>query len=388
MLLFSQETDFLNDPMFIEWRLLRTEESERFWNCFVSEHPEYAETLNNAIDKFNSLKLSGATLHEATARILFEQIRNKAHRQKVRKRMILYLSTAASIALLMISSVFLFNGRDEKGGDEIVSAELSDGIVVGQKYPSDDIRLISGKNEVEIGQDAVISVKDKQASVIVGDKSSKLALSEKVMNRLIVPAGKRSMLQLSDGTRIWLNSGTELGFYPDGTREITVKGEIYIEVAKTNGKPFYVNAPDFKVSVLGTKFNVSAYSDDDTHSVALVEGLVEIDAPGNETVRLAPDEMLSVSPGNVKKESVNAAEYTSWKDGVLIFNNTPVYEVLKVVGRYYNVDFKPQNAEQLYAGTCTGKLFLSDDIDELIAALSVLSTSRYYRENEIIYLKR
>jgi ferric-dicitrate binding protein FerR (iron transport regulator) len=383
MLLFSQETDFLNEPKFIEWRLLRTEESERFWAYFVLEHPEYAEALNDAIGKFNALKLSDATLQEATAGILFERIRNKARRRKVRKRKILYLSAAASIALLMISSVFLF-----KGDGKIVSPEISAGIVVGQKNPSGDIRLISGKNEVELGQDATISVKDKQASVLVGDKSSKLVLSEKVMNRLIVPAGKRSMLQLSDGTKIWLNSGTELGFFSDSTREITVKGEIYIEVAKMNDKPFYVNAPDFKVLVLGTKFNVSAYSDDDTHSVALAEGSVEIKVSGNETVRLAPNEMLSVSSGSLKKESVNAAEYNSWKDGVLIFNNTPIYEVLKVVGRYYNVDFKPQNAEQLYTGTCTGKLFLSDDIDELIAALSVLSTSRYYRENEIIYLKR
>jgi hypothetical protein len=374
MSLNSQCTDFLKNPQFIEWRLLRTEESERFWVGFIREHPECNDALNEAIRKFSTVKLSNSILPQSSEDLMLNQLLDEGRFHNIRKRRIWYWSAAASMALLVVSSVIFLAGKDH----------LRQELVVEQTFPSNDIRLISGDKVMELGQDVMISLEGGKASATIEDKTSPLNLSAKEMNRLIVPAGKRSTLKLLDGTVIWLNSGTELGFYTDGTREITVKGEVYMEVAKAAGKPFYVNAPDFKVSVLGTKFNVSAYSDDEEHSVVLVEGRVEVGAIGRETIRLKPNERVSVTSAKMQKENVNASEYISWKDGILIFNDTPIQDVLKMVERYYNVDIYDK---VLPGETCTGKLYLSDNIDEVMTSLSVLSTSRHNRENELIYKK-
>jgi len=173
---------------------------------------------------------------------------------------------------------------------------------------------------------------------------SEMSLPENVMHKLMVPSGKRSILQLSDGTRMWLNSGTELDFpskFGGSTREITVKGEIYIEVAEGQ-KPFYVNTSQFRVRVHGTKFNISAYGDED-NTVVLVEGSVEVVTAGHESTWLSPNEKAAISTGKILKETVNVDEYTGWKDGVLIFDQTPISEVLKKIGRYYNVNFEDRS---------------------------------------------
>jgi hypothetical protein len=383
MMQFNKDTDFLNEPRFIEWRLFRTEESERFWAKFIEDHPYVRDELNDAIRQFQSLRLSNSILHESTSDVLLQRIRDGVERHKKKKLRIRYMmSAAASIALIIVGSWVFFNTP------KTAPVMLSEETIAFQTLPSDNIRLVHGNKVVELEQNATVSVESEEVSVAEGDKKTQVASSEKTMSRLIVPAGKRSMVQLFDGTKIWINSGSELGFFSDGTREISIRGEIYLEVAKKEGKPFYVNTPDFKVSVLGTKFNISAYADNDCQSVVLVEGSVMVEAPGHESVKLMPDEMFSMNAGNISKADVSASEYVTWKDGILIFNQTPVSDVLKTVGRYYNVHFTLRNAEQIYKGTCTGKLFLPDDMNEMLEALSVLSTSKYYKENEIIYLER
>jgi ferric-dicitrate binding protein FerR (iron transport regulator) len=299
-------------------------------------------------------------------------------------RRIIYWSAAASIALLMVSSLMFLQPRNQPtqtSGSEAI---------IGQTMPSNEIQLISGDKVMELQQNAQIALKDGHISVVDESNVSEMSLSENVMNRLIVPAGKRSTLQLSDGTKIGLNSGTELDF-PSGfrgdAREIGVKGEIYIEVAK-GSKPFFVNTVQFGVQVHGTKFNVSAYGDNEENSVALVEGSVDVLTAGLEPTRLAPNEKATVNPGKILKEAVNVEDYISWKDGVLIFNQTPISEVLRKIGRYYNVYFEDLTDHELSGKTCTGKLFLSDDFEEIMISLSVLSGTQYQKEGDVISIQK
>jgi len=262
---------------------------------------------------------------------------------------------------------------------------------VGQTMPSDDIQLISGKNVLKLSQNVQIALDEEGKVSLVNDaKKSEIVLSREEMNRLIVPDGKRSTLELSDGTKVWMNSGSELEFpseFKDNTRDITLKGEIYLEVAKAENKPFYVHTSEFSVLVHGTRFNVSAYPDNAERTVVLVEGEVEVITAGQGKEKLAPDEMLTIDSDGVKKQKVDVTGFICWKDGVLLFNKTPISEVLRKIGRYYNVSFDDHSDEPLSSRTCTGKLYLSEDLDEVLMSVAILSKTTYFKRDGIIYIR-
>ena len=381
---FKHDTDFLNNDLFVEWRLTRTDELDRYWTQYAEKYPESQEALNEAVRKFEAVRLNNYSLSGPVKKMLFKRITDNVRRRRSRIRMIRYWSAAACIAVLAVSlHVFLLP-------DEVVTpavGEVTDAFV-GKVLPSDEIQLVSGNKVVQLNHNVQVVLKDDgQVSVVEEAGTTDLELADE-MNKLIVPSGRRTTLHLADGTKVWLNSGSEFEFpssFTSSVREVSVVGEMYIEVARDD-KPFYVNTPRFRLHVLGTKFNVSAYAGHSEQSVVLVEGAVEVDVDKNAT-RLVPGELLAVGPHEMKKIKVNTLEYTSWKDGLLIFNRTSISEVLHKIGRYYNVDFKDPGDASLSAKTCTGKLLLSDNFDEVMISLAELSSTVYSKEDNIVYIK-
>lgn len=381
----DKNKDFLLDNEFIAWRLFRTEEQNLHWARFADEHPECRGALDKAIHKFSAIKLNHFQLAESVQEELYHKILAEVYRRRTRRKRMVYWSAAAGMAVMLASSLFFLQPRDRQlAQQKVPDAET----IIGQSMPSNDIRLIAGEWMTELKQNARIALTEDYISV-EEKKISKIHLAENVMNKLIVPLGKRSTLQLADGTKMWLNSGTELDFpskFEGDMREITVKGEIYIEVAKGE-KPFYVNTPQFRIEVYGTTFNVSAYGENEENNVVLVEGSVEVTAAGCDPVKLTPREKAVVSADGIVKKSVNVEEYTGWKDGILIFNQTPISEVLKKVGRHCSIRFEDHSNKKLSTKTCTGKLYLPEDYEEIMISLSALSATQYHRDGDIIYLK-
>lgn len=294
-----------------------------------------------------------------------------------------WLAAACLVVLIASSLLFLLNDQS--------AHSVKTGAFVGQTMPSDDIQLISGKNVLKLSQNVQIALNEEGKISLVNDtKKSEIVLPREVMNRLIVPYGKRSTLELSDGTKVWMNSGSELEFpseFKGSTRDITLRGEIYIEVAKAENKPFYVHTAEFSVQVHGTRFNVSAYPDNAERTVVLVEGEVEVTTPGQGKEKLAPSEMLTIDADGIKKQKVDVAGFVCWKDGVLLFNKTPISAVLQKIGRYYNVSFDDHSDELLSSRTCTGKLYLSEDLDEVLMSVAILSRTTYFKRDGIIYIR-
>ena len=292
---------------------------------------------------------------------------------------------AAACLVVLVSSLLLFLLNDSS------APSVKTGAFVGQTMPSDDIQLISGKNVLKLSQNVQIALNEEGKVSLVNDaKKSEIVLSREEMNRLIVPYGKRSTLELSDGTKVWMNSGSELEFpseFKGNARDITLKGEIYLEVVKAENKPFYVHTSEFSVLVHGTRFNVSAYPDNAERTVVLVEGEVEVITAGQGKEKLAPDEMLTIDSDGVKKQKVDVTGFVCWKDGVLLFNKTPISEVLRKIGRYYNVSFDDHSDELLSSRTCTGKLYLSEDLDEVLMSVAILSKTTYFKRDGIIYIR-
>ena len=207
-------------------------------------------------------------------------------------------------------------------------------------------------------------------------------------NQMIVPYGKRSYLLLSDGTQVWINSGSRLVYAPQftgDTREVFLEGEAYFEVAKDASKPFYVRTDAFTINVLGTKFNVKAYKDDMEYTTVLVEGKVSMkvqDQFFSKDVILAPNQKLTLLKGQDDFQRSNVDEtglYTNWIYGYLEFKNANLSDVLKSIQRYYNIDIELNTRDQ--SSIVSGKLDLKSEPDRVLTGLGLLSHTKIIKSD-------
>lgn len=155
------------------------------------------------------------------------------------------------------------------------------------------------------------------------------------------PAMATASVVLSDGTRVMLNANSQLE-YPEvfplkGTREVRLKGEARFEVTKDRQRPFVVVAGKMRTQVLGTVFNVNAYTPDHT-SVTLFEGRVRVcDAPRTVKQDIVPGQKALLDGGNLKVVKADLALENSWTSGTFSFDDAPLGEVVKAIGTWYNV---------------------------------------------------
>jgi transmembrane sensor len=207
-------------------------------------------------------------------------------------------------------------------------------------------------------------------------------------NQMIVPYGKRSYLLLSDGTQVWINSGSRLVYAPQftgDTREVFLEGEAYFEVAKDASKPFYVRTDAFTINVLGTKFNVKAYKDDKEYTTVLVEGKVSMkvqDQFFSKDVILAPKQKLTLIKGQddfQRSDVDDTGFYTNWIYGYLEFKNANLSDVLKSIQRYYNIDIELNTRNQ--SSIVSGKLDLKSEPDRILKGLGLLSHTKIIKSD-------
>lgn len=175
-----------------------------------------------------------------------------------------------------------------------------------------------------------------------------------VMQTITSQQGMVSQFQLADGTKVWLNSGSELQFpshFVGDFRSVKLKGEAYFEVTENKRKPFRVNASELNVEVLGTSFDVTNYKDEKMAEVILVEGKVNLSAIDkdkiNRQIMLHPGQrgVYCVGTGKMNTEEVNVDKYIAWRDGNLIFRDDKMEEVVKRLSRWFNVEISVDDPE-------------------------------------------
>ena len=162
--------------------------------------------------------------------------------------------------------------------------------------------------------------------------------------------GQRSKIILPDSSVVWLNSGTTISYnsnFARQNREIKLMGQAFFEVTKNKLMPFVVNCADLKVRVLGTRFDVNAYSNNGTISVALNSGSVELLHSKDLSIlsKIVPGEMAQydMHTGRVSIKVVNQEQIAAWKEGILYFKDSPMKEVLNQLERKYNIDIEVNN---------------------------------------------
>ncbi|MGY0425453.1 MAG: FecR family protein, partial [Polaribacter sp.] len=179
-------------------------------------------------------------------------------------------------------------------------------------------------------------------------KTDKRKTNEIGYNYLTIPRGGQFYVVLSDGTKVWLNSESQLK-YPTTFKEGEIRkvelvyGEAYFEVSPSTehkGSKFQVFNKFQKVEVLGTKFNIKAYKDEANLYTTLVEGKVSVySETTNQILKPTQQSILNLNNNSMSVITVNVYNEVSWKDGVFIFNGLPLKDIVKTLSRWYNVDF-------------------------------------------------
>lgn len=257
--------------------------------------------------------------------------------------------------------------------------------------PENAVLILADGKRVEIdNKQSKIEFCDDGSGIVLNDSSTiTQPVSEEGFNQMIVPYGKRSFITLSEGTKVWLNSGSKLIFPPSfkgKTREVILEGEAFFDVAHNAEKPFYVKTDAFRMKVYGTKFNVQAYRQDQDYNIVLVEGKVSMNSNSDlqaKEVFLAPNQKASIIKGDEKIDvtTVESTDiYTAWVDGYLIFSNEELADLLERVSRYYNaeIEIEPNtNMETIY-----GKLDLKDDLERVLDGIAFISKTSYIKQGD------
>ena len=228
-----------------------------------------------------------------------------------------------------------------------------------------------------------------------------------VMQTITSRQGMVSQFLLADGTKVWLNSNSELQFptyFTGDLREVKLKGEAYFEVVKNKHQPFRVHADDLDVEVLGTSFDVANYQDEKVSEVILVEGKVSLSTKQGDIRKenfLKPGErgVCFEKSGKIITEVVHVDKYIAWRDGNLIFRDDKMEEVVKRLSRWFNVEivindpeikgyiykanFRNENLEQVL-----NLLKMSAPIDFRMTERKALPNGEFTRQKVYLSKKR
>jgi len=352
---------------------------------------EWEKELNIQLDEFN-LEKGLNRLREKISKSdnLF------AKKKTIRRRKVALLSVAAIVLALLAIGIVWPDLQSEP--DILRFAETTQ-----RDITTGDTRLIlEDQNEVVItSDDSQIDYTSLQGNVIVtGEERIEHPVTDSPIsyNTVIVPYGKRSKVILADQSEVWLNSGSRLIYPADfsaaAQREVFLEGEALFEVKPQDNKPFIVRTREIEIKVLGTVFNVSAYSDDSLTETVLEKGSVTIRSVD---FKLLKQPEISILPGTLAQYSsatkkiiqqqVCTERYTSWHNGYLLYEQEPLSNIVKKLSRYYVREVK-LGTQSLGLDTFSGKLELKTDVQEVLETIAFVSSLQIEKRNNELILKK
>lgn len=350
--------------------------------------PENETIFNNFIETnvFVDLNVRKYDVKKAKKKILrhISKDKNKFFNRSVNRTL-----KYAALVLLFIGVGYFYNQEFFKTESTIV-------------IPDDAITLELGNGHIEIiTKDGSTEVVDKKGNVVGSQKGNQIVYDneftseELVYNTIKVPYGKRFEIKLSDGTIVFLNAGTSLKypvkFIEGEQRQVFLNGEAYFDVTKDTKHPFIVNAEEMNVRVLGTKFNVSSYPEDEKINTVLVEGSVSIyerksvyNADVSTVIKPGFKASWEKSSKQIEVEETDTNIYTAWINGEIRFRHMPFKNILKKLERHYNVIFVNNNKHienRLFTAS-----FETESIEQVLQSFNRNYTIDYSIKNNLIII--
>jgi len=309
--------DFIMDDSFIQWAKFPNDEINSFWSNFTAENPEKCGDIEEAIRFLKLLGDQTPALSPERLHVLQQQINDRidvpvsastVHQivsSRSRKSRVYLYAAVITIGLLAFASWWLLNPT--------TTGESLEPFIVQKEYSTNHLR------------------------------------------EHVIPKGKRSLITLEDGTQVWINADSKLEYAKDflsgSTRDVYLQGEAYFNVKSNKSHPFIVHVGGIEIKVLGTSFNVKAYEGEPKIEATLVHGKISIlgDSAYDNVTLAANQRAVFVKEKKrlLVENNVVTDTYTSWRQGVLIFEDQPLYEILPILERTFNVSIHTDDASSL-----------------------------------------
>ena len=270
-------------------------------------------------------------------------------------------------------------------------------ILAGHSRRTDIQRMRNRRNYfirefLKIASVIVITVSVTAVLFSIGKDNGGMYLA---MQTITVPAGQRVNLDLPDGSNVWLNAGTTMQYpvsFMTDKREVILDGEAYFEVAHNEKSPFVVHTSTLDVEVLGTKFNVEAYSARKIFETSLMEGRVKVKLPHDEknSVILAPNQKTTLIDGRLVVSKIDDYNVYRWKEGLYCFRNKPFADIIKDLEKYYDLKIQMDKKEIAKVGVQFAKAdVVGDGAAEEVRVLQndVAFIYQRNRDNDVIHIK-
>ncbi|PKO99826.1 MAG: hypothetical protein CVU13_04685 [Bacteroidetes bacterium HGW-Bacteroidetes-8] len=247
-----------------------------------------------------------------------------------------------------------------------------------------------------------ISVKNKELissiGIVIKDTTDLLACAlEQDHNKeeiqeieILTPIGKRMTITLSDGTKVYMNSGSKIKFptkFKEDSREVFAEGELFFDVTPDKSHPFIVHMNRSKVVVVGTGFNIRSYPDEITVQTTVSSGTVVFSSE-NLSVNLAPGEQSvfnKISSG-IEKNIVEIYDFMAWKEGMFYFNNRRLEDIMSELKKWYGFEYVFDNEVSKHERFGI-ELKRDVPLDKIIELINSTNTINIYIEGRVIHIK-
>ena len=320
----------------------------------------------------------------------WEEFMTWRRRYERRRKLLVVRCVAAVVILFLVSTCVWFVNRGGEESQFMFPSEIKPGSLRASLILNDGQEIMLDKR---------LSLMESDSSVVLSNEKGELSYrnvrersGESSINTLRVPCGGEYQLMLADGTRVRVNSESELVFptcFNSDRREVFLKGEAYFQVAPDSDKPFYVRVNDYIVKVTGTSFNVTSYTDDPCTMTTLVEGKVSV--YGNDSTwncDLTPGHMLKFDKGTarVTSEECDPRIYTSWIDGEFKFRDMRLEDIMKKLNRWYDFEVAYEE-EELKDLRFSGAAEKYNPVEFLLKMIEEVTKVRFDIEGKRIMVK-
>lgn len=349
------------------------------------EHPDNAHFIKEETQLYYRLN---ALLHSVDTEKAYKKNTALLHKKATRRFPWASMFKYAAVMVMLLGSAWLIRSLLIVGDDKLtipetqITLELEDGSLM--KIQLGETREI----QTEKGE----KISTQKQDILYYDTTSndnKIAY-----NTLKIPYGKTFKVQLSDGSLVHLNAGSQLKYpehFTESERKVYLQGEAYFEVTSNKEKPFIVQTSDTDIQVLGTKFNVSAYPDEKLVATVLVEGSVKVsekETNRSTNVILTPGQLAlwNKSAKKMNVTNVDVEDFTSWIEGKLVFESKTFEEMLRVLQRKYNVTI-----ENHYTALNTGRYrghFEDESIEQIMKTFAKSRLFSYTIKNNTLIIDK
>ncbi len=306
-----------------------------------------------------------------------------------------WMRVAAAVILFVAgTSVYLaLNKKDTSKAKTLVVNEkhypiLPGGVKAVLKLSDGSTIILDSMQNGTLTQQGNTKINKQPGLLIYNVSALSKSSSTVVYNTLSVPKGGLYAVVLSDGSKVWLNSASSLHFptaFTGSQRVVELTGEAYFEVAKNKERPFLVKVGNMQVKVLGTHFNIKAYSDENVIKTSLLEGSVNI-TRGNATELLRPGEQALVNKEEDKIDitKANLDNVMAWRNGMFQFEGADIAEIMREISRWYNVDI--EYADKVPIRHFEGKISKNAQLSDVLRILELSNVKFTVKDKKIIVL--